>query len=971
MIRRVERAFLVVAIVGGLAAGQVGHAGAGQPVGAAGLTILASDADGVTLELRTTEPALQTLAGPSAGACYEATGLEPVPLAQTGSPTLPGRGVLLAVPGPDISLRVLDAIGQALVLHPMCPRTVYACAEGSTSLPCEPQLAEEPAASVDGLSPGPPAEIGAIGVARGQTVAQVLFHPLQIDAARRQWLYYPLLRVRVTWARGTQTLRAARMAGGPYDAALQAALSNDLPLAEEPTAPSRATGENRQVASWPAPPLKVYVEQDGLVQITSGAMAAAGWDLAQVDPGTLKLLYLGRERPILVEGEDDGHLNPGDAIVFYGEANTGPYSRRNVYWLSAGGMPGLRMQTRDVTPSHGYPVPAWFPASLHAEGFANPSGYWQNPPGKELQDHWYWTGRLSAPASVALPFRVPPFQLGGSATLRMLLAGATDDPAVPDHHTQLEINGTPVSEAWWDGAVQFEQITSFPLSLLSPGNNTLTLSTLADTSATVNRLYANWLELDYPALYISSGAPFAFGAPDEGDYQFQIGGFDRPDVEAYDVTEPSAPVRLMGVQSRLESGSYTALLEDHAAPAARYLALTRAQRALPAGLEADAPSDLRDPGHGADEIIITGDAFYDDVLPLATHRREQGLRVETVRIGDVYDEFSGGMVTPQAIRDFLAYAYASWSAPAPSYVLLVGDAHLDWLDQFGTGRPIYLPTHIFDAAAVGETGDDTWFAEVDGADPLPDLFLGRLSAGSSADVQAMVNKIIAYETPSAPEPWTQRALFVADDDQAVFENASESWVGKLPTDWQTKRVYAAYYPPGDPQADILEALEGGVSIISYIGHGNTDRWGSWSGGWLLDTSTAGRLANGARQPFVATATCLNGFFVNPFPGSEYSLAEELARKADGGAIAVWSPTALGYPVEQQLLFGQMFDALFASPTPTLGSATTAAKLAAYGEGVSQELVETYTLFGDPALRVPPAVGHDFYLPLLVRGVTGP
>jgi hypothetical protein len=345
------------------------------------------------------------------------------------------------------------------------------------------------------------------------------------------------------------------------------------------------------------------------------------------------------------------------------------------------------------------------------------------------------------------------------------------------------------------------------------------------------------------------------------------------------------------------------------------------------------------------------------------------LRVELVRVTDVYDEFSGGVFTPQAIRDFLTYAYANWQPPAPTYVLLVGDANMDYLDRFGTGSLNYVPTYVFDARDLGQTANDTWFACVDGADPLPDLLLGRLSARSRADVQAMVSKIVAYETDLAPGGWVTRTLFVADDDLTTFETAAERWIGQLPTSHAVQRVYASGYPPGNAQTDIVSAINEGVSLVTYIGHGNQDRWGTWGDNQrLLDTAAVGQLNNADRLPFVATATCLNGFFPNPLV--DYSIAEELARKANGGAVGVWAPTALGWPWEHDILFGEMLDELFTADTPTLGGITTQAKLDAYGKGVSQELIETFTLFGDPALRVKTGPGYQVYLPLALRVSAG-
>ncbi len=913
----------------------------------AAVALVAVEPGSLTIELQVPDLAPQS-ATDEGLPCIEWTAPGLSPLARSGKPLLPTRGVWLAVPTlTNLRLEVLEAAAQPLPAFPLCP----------TPEPAPVWQGDDSGS----LYPGPLAEIRSGGIVRGQPVAQVQFYPVQVDSARRQVWFYPRLRVRLTFDPGAATTRPARTAGGPFESLLRALLLN------EPSAVQTAPVDEarRPETQPPSAALKLFVEHDGLVQVTPADLAAAGWDPSTLVTGTLKLSLQGAELPIWVEDQDgDGLFDDDDLMLFYGQAASGPYTRRNVYWLTADGAPGRRMGTRDVSPVHGYGVPTSFPATLHAEEDV-PGGYWQNPPGKEAQDHWYWTGRLSAPASANLFFQMPPFDTTAvSATLRVLLAGYTDDVLDPDHHTRLRLNGTLVDDAWWNGWIQFQHTVAFSPTLLVVGNNTLTVQSVGDTGATVDGLYANWLEVDYQALYIAQGDRLVFGAPGEGDYRFQVSGLSSSDVEALDLTDPSAPVRLTGVQSQPTDAAYTAILEDHAGPSARYLIQTTAQRRSPDGIIADRPSDLHSPANGADEIIIAYDGVYTDTLPLADHRQAQGLRVQVVRLTDVYDEFSGGLVTPQAIHDFLAYAYGNWASPAPTYVLLVGDAHLDWLDRFGTGKPIYLPTYIFDAFEIGETASDTRLACVDGSDPLPDLFLGRLSARSSADVQVQVAKIMAYEL-QPPGDWASRALFVADDEMPIFKTAAESWIAQLPPAYQPQRVYAGDYPPGNPQNDIVAAINDGRFLVSYVGHGNQDRWGTWSGGQLFNLATVGLLTNGDRLPFVLTATCLNGFFVNPLV--DYCLAEELARKSGGGAVGVWSPTALGVTAEHQVLFGQLFTNLFAAEAPTLGSVTTQAKLAAYGQGVSQELIETFTLFGDPATPLRVTSLYRVHLPLAIKG----
>ncbi len=152
-------------------------------------------------------------------------------------------------------------------------------------------------------------------------------------------------------------------------------------------------------------------------------------------------------------------------------------------------------------------------------------------------------------------------------------------------------------------------------------------------------------------------------------------------------------------------GTYTVRFQDTITGQTRYLALTSAQRKTPAAMIMDQPSDLKSPTNAADYVIITHETFYDSILPLASHRQGQGLQIKMVRVTDIYDEFNYGIFDPQAIRDFLSHAYHHWAVP-PLYVLLVGDANLDFKDNFGTGRLNYVPTHIFETWPVGETPND-------------------------------------------------------------------------------------------------------------------------------------------------------------------------------------------------------------------------------------------------------------------------
>jgi uncharacterized repeat protein (TIGR01451 family) len=86
------------------------------------------------------------------------------------------------------------------------------------------------------------------------------------------------------------------------------------------------------------------------------------------------------------------------------------------------------------------------------------------------------------------------------------------------------------------------------------------------------------------------------------------------------------------------------------------------------------------------------------------------------------------------------------------------------------------------------------------------------------------------------------------------------------------------------------------------------------------------------------------------------LAEETVRfSADRGAVASWSPTGRGHPDGHHDLNTGFLQATLYDGVRQIGAAAYAGKLKVFDTGVYTDLLETYHLFGDPALRLNPLV----------------
>lgn len=564
-------------------------------------------------------------------------------------------------------------------------------------------------------------------------------------------------------------------------------------LADEPTRAASAAQAVTDSLPATGTSYKIKVDADGIYRITYADLAAVGLPVDTVDPRTFKIWEQGTEIAIYVEGEADGSFDPGDAILFYGKMARTRYQDPNIYWLTYGGSPGLRMGSRDVTPGSA-PLVSDYPRLLHLEENAN---YWRDVPMEPNADHWYWKSynafectTIICFATRAISVTVPistASSLPHTALLRPRVRGVSDDLSrSPDHHVVFYVNDTYVGDAYWDGQNAFTGEFTFSQSLLISGTNVISFYVPLDI---VDNEYGllNWVELEYYDRFIARGDALDFTIPETGDRRVTITNFSDPNILLFDITDPQHPVRLLNATVAPSGGSYALTFQDNVATAENaYLAAAEPAIRTPSEIVLDTPSDLKNPANGADWIVITHAAFRAQAEQLAAHRASfSGLRTMVVDVQDVYDEFSGGLLDPEAIRQFIAYAYTHWQPPAPRYVVLFGDGELDYKDynKYKANKQFIPPYLDLVDCFLGETAADNRYVAGPRTNPnrgalecqkhaMPFMAIGRLPANNTAEAETMVYRIICYENPGdpicsggvPPAGWDTRAIFVADDN---------------------------------------------------------------------------------------------------------------------------------------------------------------------------------------------------------------
>jgi len=736
-------------------------------------------------------------------------------------------------------------------------------------------------------------------------------------------------------------------------------------------------------APWipPASAWRIAVETDGLYQMTYDDLAAAGLPVDSLNPRTFRMFYMGQELPIFVDGEEDGSFDAGDAVLFYGRdvddlfydglATTNRYTGASIYWLSYGGADGLRM-TEKLSSSDG-PIADVFPHRQHLEGNTR---YLSAYPFREGADHWYWEwiraqGRNQA-GSRQHDFDIQHLAAGAyTATLTTTLLGYADGP----HHLSLYINDTLVFDdaASWNDYNIFTATAPFSQSLLQEGTNVVKVEIRNDGDRVYDEVYLNWIELSYFDRFVAENNSLSFDGTAVGPQQFRVSGFQTGDIETYDVSDDRQPQRIAGA-TVTGSGPYAIAFGVDAAADGRYLTLTPAARLTPTRIEAVTPLtsaytpvDLLDAANGADYILISHADFWNDAQRLTGHRAGD-YRVALVDVQSIYDQFNGGMMSAEAIRDFLAYAYANWTPPAPQFVTLLGDGSWD-MRHYGNATDTFIPPYLALAdPTLGETAADNRFVTLVGDDPLPDIAIGRLPANTPDEARAMVDKIITYETGCHCGDWSYNTIFMSDNQEGGggnfydfsdrvadgYEDPPTNTIKYLPDAYDIDKLYMGLTCDVDNPPIAQECTEQltntlnitGALFVSYVGHATKTYWAKEH---LWDQSDAASLQNGPCLPIMLAMTCFEGSFQDP---TQQALGEYQVRLPEHGAVASWSSTGNGLATGHDVLEKGLMLALFHKDIKRLGAAASDAKRYLWNATGDQyvDLIETYTLLGDAALK---------------------
>jgi len=268
-------------------------------------------------------------------------------------------------------------------------------------------------------------------------------------------------------------------------------------------------------------------------------------------------------------------------------------------------------------------------------------------------------------------------------------------------------------------------------------------------------------------------------------------------------------------------------------------------------------------------LIISDRMFENTLQPFISWKTRQGYKV-TVAYTDVIGS------TTTAIKNYITNIYQNSTPtnPAPTYLLLVGD-----IQQI----PAFNGT-------AGSHVTDTYYATMDGTnDIIPDIYIGRMSATNTTQLQSILDKTLEYEQYLMPDPsYLQYALMIAGVDAynaPTYGNGQINYANQYytnPSNGITAHTYL--YGSGSPIVSnspqaapaIKQNISDGIGFGNYTAHCSSSGWAGPS----VTTSDIPNFTNAHKYGLLIGNCCLSCKF-----DETECFGEAIIRAQNKGAVA--------------------------------------------------------------------------------------
>lgn len=828
------------------------------------------------------------------------------------------------------------------------------------------------------LFPGEVSYIKNSGALRNRYFGYLYLYPIQFNPATSSIRKYSYIRVRVTFS------------GSPVN--LNKPLSKEERIFLHNTAINSSEAENWSTKEFYSQKdsgiensvlasgdfYKMEVKETGMFRLDKNFFQGTGINFGSINPKTIKIYGNGGaelpydnsisaptdlvENRIFVFGEDDGQFNDNDYILFYGKSpndwkydplrqvyshTINHYSKVNYYWFTFGGANGIRMDIQNSPNVNGLSPLAYFKDRIFEEPEVNNLG----------STGLLWVSqRISINESFTFNKELKGYINGSNVNFRFRFG-----------------NGSFFPETWRLEDLSSSFLTNQYVPQLFDGFSHINLSNIGDNEFGVsypltagrNNVnfkaslrsqdgnspnvagYYDFYEILYDRAFSADNNVLRFNSPDtNATVEYQISNFTSTnidDIKIFDVSQQENvslinPLFLSNFNVRFQA----TITEGNPR---EFIAVGGNNYKTPSSVSGRVPNqNLKgELASGSSFIIFTPKEFIAAANRLKSQRERPGanyLKTTVIEAEKVYNEFSGGLQDPVALRNLLKYAFNNWDE-RPVYVLFFGDGSYDYKNIYNlynnSIRNWILPIEKNSNFSndVDSYCSDDYIVEINEnySEPsgiaITDFSSGRLNVNSPDEANTAVDKIISYEDPATFDKWRNIATYVADDGWTTENTGGQE--GSLHTDQcedvsqnhtpnyvKKNKIYTVSYPSEfTPQGrrkpsvntEIIKSWNEGRLIMNYTGHGSTDLWAHEH---IFERQVSiPQLNNKDKYPFLTIASCDLARWDDPY---NLSAGEQLVTLKDKGAIGVSAAVRPVYSIPNAIYNNKLYDNLFKSDT---------------------------------------------------------
>ncbi|MBL4660890.1 MAG: hypothetical protein JKY19_11085, partial [Alcanivoracaceae bacterium] len=692
--------------------------------------------------------------------------------------------------------------------------------------------------------------------------------------------------------------------------------------------------------------IDIRVSKDGVYRVTYEVLFAAGFDINQLRANQLNFELNGSSVAVYAHIINSNKtFGPGSWIEFIGEKiNNNIYTETNLYRLALANnnQDSLTLILDNDTlfneiDSSVFHSTEQFKDEDNSYSFVAPG-----------DDPWFRDQILAfgADATMQYEFDIDHLKTG----LRKLdyeIWGGTDFGNVVDHHIQISVNGDVLVDTFLDGLNTLTGSVEIPDNLLIEGVNDIQVKALLENGIRYSLINTNWIGLEFNSSLVVENDYLDFkGITDlifSNSYEEQVVSVKGFEVEGLSVGVASVYARsgkliekMTHTEFNVSANGYSVFFAD-VSPTHDYIVAAQTAIMMPelTPVRNNAGLLVGD----VDYLMVSHPDFIATLESLKTFHENNGLKVKIVDIEDIYYQYNGGIVAPEAISAYIQEAKNTFDL---RYVLLVGGDSFDYLNNLGLGSFSFIPSFYVETNnLITYTPSDVPFVDFN-HDNIQDMALGRFPVRTVDELQSMIAKTIQYATNT----YTRTSIFAADQHSidGNFALYSEGLVNTLPVDWGVTRAYLDEYNQIDTTNILVNEINSGISMVNYFGHSGPS---TWSFNHLFGIADVEGLTNDNLPTVVVQWGCWNAYHVT---ANANTMAHKFLVNSNGAAAILGASTLTKVNSERAL--GKIFVPLVTQPGMSIGQALVNAKQQLAQQHPDYlDVLLGYLLLGDPAIEV--------------------